>query len=353
MIKEFKYFDKDLQSYREHIEGYIPDRIIDSHVHIWKNSFIAGHIDPVKKKTDPFFSFDCIDEFSFEDFDEVSGTLFPEKQYEGIFFGAPFEEIDIDANNQMIIDRSLKDNINGLFIPKADHRPEFVEEKILEGGLLGFKPYPDLALGKKYRHDQDSVSIAEMITGDQLALANKYRLMIVLHIPKSRRIRDEENIREIIGISEAYPDLKLILAHAGRSYCVYDIIDSIDRIKGLDNVFVDTAVINNWEVIEILLENLGSHRIIYGSDFPIAALRGKNICINDVHYFVTARAFPWSVSGPSIKEANMTFFIYEEIKEILKAVRKTGSGKKDIENIFFNNIKNILDSIHTRRKDKP
>ena len=148
-----------------------------------------------------------------------------------------------------------------------------------------------------------------------------------------------------------FPNLRLILAHAGRSYCVCDIIDSIRHIKNLDNVFVDTAVINNWEVIEILLKELGSERIIYGSDFPIAALRGKNICINNKHYFVTARVFPWSISGSGIKEQNMTFFIYEEIREILKGVYKTGLGKKDIDNIFFNNIKNILDSIQNSRKE--
>ena len=350
MIKDFKYFENDRKVYEEYIKKYIPKEVIDFHVHIWRGRHISDNIDPVKKETDPFFSFDSIDEFSFEDFDNISQTLFPENDYRGLFFGAPFEEIDIEANNQMIIDRAVKYNIKGLYIPKADHKPEHVEEKILEGNLYGFKPYPDLAIGKKYRHDQDSVSISEIITEEQLGLADKYGLVVLLHIPKSERLRDKENIREIVEIAHSYPHLKLILAHAGRSYCVYDIIDSIAEIKDLKNVFVDTAMINNWEVIEILLKDLGSERIIYGSDFPIAALRGKNICVNDKHYFFTAKSFPWSISNAKIDEQNITFFIYEEIKEILKAIFKNSMGKKEIENIFFNNARKILDDINNKRK---
>jgi uncharacterized protein len=352
VIKDFKYFENDRRVYDEYIKDFLPDRVIDSHIHIWKNCFVSDDIDPIKKKTDPFFSFDCIDEFGFEDFRTVSDTLFPDKEYEGVYFGAPFDEIDIDANNQMIIEESASSGINGLYIPRADHKPGFVEEKINEGSLFGFKPYPDLAIGKKYRHDQDSVCIAEMITEGQLAIADKYKLMVVLHIPKSMRLRDEENISEIAEISRSYPGLKLVLAHAGRSYCMYDIIESIQHIKDLDNVFVDTAMINNWEVIELLLEELGSEKILYGSDFPVAGLRGKNICINDRHYFVTARTFSWSLSGPAIAEKNMTFFIYEEIREIIKAVLKTGSGTKALSNIFYNNIKNILDQVKAGRKEK-
>jgi hypothetical protein len=351
MIKDFKYLESDARVYREYVEKYLPERIIDSHIHIWKNKFISENLDPIKIKTDPFFSFETIDEFDFTDFDKVSKTIFPGKEYKGIFFGAPFEEIDIDDNNQLIIEKSIKDNINGMFIPKADYKQEFVQEKILEGGLYGFKPYPDLAVGKKYRHDQDSVSISEMITEDQLEIAQRFGLIILIHVPKSQRIRDRENIKEIKWISRSYPDAKIILAHAGRSYCVFDIVNSINEIKDLENVYVDTAMINNWEVIKILLENLGSGRIIYGSDLPVAGLRGKNICINDRHYFFTAKPFPWSISGPGVNEENVTFFIYEEIKEILKAVSSTGSGKEDIENIFFNNIRNIMDSINEKRKE--
>jgi uncharacterized protein len=190
-----------------------------------------------------------------------------------------------------------------------------------------------------------------MIIEDQLKLAHEYHLVVLLHIPKYRRLRNSNNIREITEISQPYPGLKLIIAHVERSYWPYDIIDNIDDIKDLNNVFVDTAMINNWEVIEILLNKMGSKKIIYGSDFPVAALRGKNICINNRHYFATAKAFKWSISGPDIKKENMTFFIYEEIREIIEAIKRSRLGSKEISDIFYCNAKKIIDSIKARRKE--
>ena len=75
MIKDFEYLENDLKVYRKDIERFIPGRIIDFHIHIWKNQFISNNLDPVKKETDPFFSFDSIDEFTFRDFEEISGIL--------------------------------------------------------------------------------------------------------------------------------------------------------------------------------------------------------------------------------------------------------------------------------------
>ena len=351
MIKDFKYYQSDRKVYTDEIKNNIPDKVIDFHVHIWKKEFLSKDIDPIKKERDPFFNFDVIDEFTFDDFNKISKSLFPDTEYEGLFFGAPFEEVKIDDNNQMIGDEITRRRSAGLFIPRADDNIEYIEDNIKANNFYGFKPYPDLAIGKKYRHDQDSVSIMDFITEEQLKLANKYRLIVLLHIPKSNRLRDKKNIEDIINISKSYPGLKLILAHAGRAYCVYDLIDDITKINKLDNVFVDTAVINNWEVIEILLEKLGSEKIIFGSDLPITALRGKNICINNKHYFFTANPYPWSVSNKNLEEKNITFFLYEEIREIIKAVSKRKSDKKVIENIFYNNAKRLIDGILCK-KDK-
>jgi hypothetical protein len=132
MIKQFNYYDSDHEIYNRDIREKIPEKIIDFHVHLWKNQFISDELDPLKINTDPFFSFDMIDEFSLQDFKKVSKTLFPEKQYNGLYFGAPFKEIDIDNNNQIIIEYALKDGVEGLFMPKASHNKDFVGNKILE-----------------------------------------------------------------------------------------------------------------------------------------------------------------------------------------------------------------------------
>lgn len=349
MIKDFKYCEQDKKIFKQYIEKFIPKKVIDFHIHIWQKELVSKDIDSSKELSDPFFSFNVINEFTFNDFQNISKILFPGIEYEGLFFGAPFKEIDIEGNNQIIIGEARRNNIKGLLVTSTDFKPLYIEDKIHSGSLYGFKPYPELVVGKSYSRSEDNVCIMDIITDEQLSIANKYNLIIMLHIPKSKRLRDKKNIEEIVNISKSYPNLKLVLAHAGRSYCLYDIIDCINIIKKLKNVYVDTSFINNWEVIEILLKNVGSEKILYGSDFPLAAIKGKNICVNDKHYFFTSRPFPWSISNPNIDDRYVTFFIYEEIREILKAVFRNKFDRKVIDNIFYNNARNLTENIKKKK----
>ena len=346
MIKDFSFNANDKKIFNDDLKSSIPERLFDFHIHLSKKEHIIKEVPQSKKEKDAFLNFDIIDEFTFEDFKNITEIMFPGIEYEGLFFGAPFRELDIDLANEMIAEEVIKKGNNGLFMPRPEDSKEYIEKNIVKSRFIGFKPYPEFAIGKDYRENLDSVSIPDFLTTEHLELANKHGLVVILHIPKSQRLLDEKNIEDIIFISKNFPKLKLILAHAGRSYCMYDIISNIKKIHLLSNVYVDTAMINNWEVIEILLDYFGSERILFGSDFPIAALRGKNICVNNRHYFFTAKPYPWSVSNKNLNEENITFFLYEEIREILKAVCRKKSDRKVIENIFYNNAINLIKSVN-------
>ena len=51
-------------------------------------------------------------------------------------------------------------------------------------------------------------------------------------------------------------------------------------------------MINNEEVFKIILRNISPARLLFATDLPIALHRGKNICINGEHYFVTRKNYP-------------------------------------------------------------
>ncbi|MCL5071496.1 MAG: amidohydrolase [Actinobacteria bacterium] len=345
MIKDFKYYNNDKRIFNEEIKDNIPSKILDFHVHLFKKEHIIKEVSQSKKEKDPFFNFEVIDEFTIDNFIFTAEIIFPGIEYEGLFFGAPFREMDLNSMNTMVAEEIIKTGKYGLFIPKPEDDIKNIEKNIIEKGFLGLKPYPELAIGKEYREDLDSVSILDFLTVDHLELANRYNLLIILHIPKSKRLIDDKNIEDITYISKTFPDIKLILAHAGRLYCEHNIVETIKKICLLKNVYVDTAMINNWEVFEILLEYFGSERIIFGTDLPIAILRGKNICINNNHYFFTSVPYLWSISNKNLKEENITFFLYEEIKGILKAVNRKKLDKQVINNIFYNNAYNLISSV--------
>ena len=54
-------------------------------------------------------------------------------------------------------------------------------------------------------------------------------------------------------------------------------IDSLGTLRGLENVYFDTAAITESGAIEAILldEAFGPSRVMYGSDFPVTHIRGE------------------------------------------------------------------------------
>lgn len=346
MNEGFKYYNKDKEIFKKELKKYLPSKIIDAHVHL-------GHEDQIhfgknitdRKKIQPYLSMDTLWNFGYKKFLEITKYIFPNIEYDGLFFGVPIKEFNIKKTNDMIKEEVISKGGKALFIPTPDDDERLIEQKILKDNFIGLKPYPDLAIGLDY-DNQDNVSIFDFLTEKHLNVANKYRLIVLLHIPKTRRLNDRQNLKDILNICSSFPNISLILAHAGRSYCLSDIVNCLKKLSTLKNLYIDTAMINNWEVMEFLLENFDHEKIIYGSDLPIAILRGKNVCINNNHYFVTSTPFPWSLSNENLKEEDLTFFIYEEIREIIKALLKTKMDHQVLNNIFYRNIENIIKNIY-------
>jgi len=312
MINNFKYYSEDKELFEKYIKKYIPDKVIDFHVHLWRKKHINESAYSINNTGKSFLTTSEISGFAYQDFVFTTKTIFPQIDYTGVFFGNVFKEVNISEVNEMIREDIINKGLPGLFIPTANDDYNSLKKILKNGKYFGLKPYPDLAIGKDYSN-QNSVSISDFLTEDHLKIANEMGLIILLHIPKTKRLNDKDNLRDIKDISISYPKTKLILAHAGRSYCAADLINSIKIISKLKNVYMDTAMITNWKVIELLLNNLGTERILYGSDLPVAGHRGKNICINGKHYFVTPFKSYWSISNENLIDSNFTFFYMKKL----------------------------------------
>jgi len=343
LLKDFT--KEDSRIYKEEFEDFLPKKIYDFHIHLWKKDFFNSKISKERMKQNPFLDPE-IDQFTFEDFKDISKKLFPGKEYEGLFFGLPMKEIDLKKNNRYISEINSKNNNCGLFMPEPDLKEIPVD--FFKNGFIGFKPYPDLLdfsePGDFSRLDID-VGIFDFISDVVFGFCQEHSLILLIHIPRKGRLNDKRNIEEIKTIGERYPKIKIILAHAGRSYCYSDIKDSINYLKGLKNLYVDTAMINSFSVNKLLLEELGPERVIYGSDLAVATIKGKNIDINNKHYFVTSIPRTWSLSSSEMKLNEFTFFIYAIIRSIKIAARSLDLGKNEIEAIFYNNAVRLIDDI--------
>lgn len=343
LLKNFN--DEDFKIFNEEFYEFLPDIVFDSHVHLWKKSFIINDISKDRQKQNPFLDPEVIDGFSIEDFYNFSKKLFPGKKYKGLFFGLPLKEVNLDAANSYISDVCKKTNSYGLFIPKPCLKK--IPENFFKDKFVGFKPYPDLAdfkTPKDFSKLDIDVSIFDFISKEVMEFSNEYGLILLIHIPRKGRLNDKRNIEELSTIGEKYKNIKIILAHAGRSYCFEDIKSSIYYIKNIRNIYVDTAMINNFSVNKTLINMLGSEKILFGTDSKISLFKGKNVEINNKHFFVTKDPKLWSLSSIDMN-LDFTFYVYEIIRAIKLASEELNLSKKQVDNIFYSNLKRMIEDI--------
>lgn len=338
--------DEDLKIFEEEFSDFLPAEILDSHVHLWKKDFFKEEIYESRRNQNPALDPDIIDGFTFEDFKSFTNKIFPGKKCSGLFFGLPIKEADLDEMNKYISGVCTQNSSYGLFNPEPDLKE--IPKDFFKNRFIGFKPYVDLV---DFKAPEDfskldiDISIFDFISKKVFEFCQEYRLILLIHIPRKDRLNDRQNIEELKSIGKKYPNIKIILAHAGRSYCYSDIKDSIKYLKEIKNLYVDTAMINSFSVNKVLMDELGPERILYGSDLPISIFKGKNIDINNRHYFVTNTPKVWSLSSSEMDLYDFTFFIYEIIRAIRIASLSLNLSKADIDNIFYLNAKRIIEDI--------
>jgi len=344
LLKELN--DEDLKIFKEEFSELLPLEIIDSHVHLWKKDSFKENISEDRLKQSPALDPDTINGFTFEDFKNTVEKIFPGKKCDGLFFGLPMKEADLNKMNKYISGVCKDNNSYGLFNPEPGL--EEIPKDFFKNRFIGFKPYPELVdfkASKDFSKLDIDVSMFDFISKKVFEFSQEYGLILLIHIPRAGRLNDRRNIEEIKAIGRKYPNIVIILAHAGRSYCYSDIKDSIEYLKDIKNLYVDTAMINSFPVNKVLMEELGSEKILYGSDLPIAIFKGKNIDINNRHYFVTKTPKAWSLSSEKMKLDSFTFFIYEIIRAIKIAALSLNLSKRDIDNIFYRNAKRLINGI--------
>ncbi len=333
MWKETTKYERNLRVFKEELEDFLPLKILDFHVHI----FPKGTIPPGHEK------FSCaghkIEQYSFEELKEDFADFYPERDCYAVCFGIPYTECDTYKNNEYIAEYCDGKKFFSLRLLRPEDNPEIVTKEIREKNFLGFKPYLNY-VNKKV----EDVQINDMLPCKLMEIAEKFSLIIMLHIPRKERLADPVNQKQIVELAENYPKAKIVLAHIGRAYFLKNIVGNLDKIKRFSNVYYDLAMLNNWEVLEYLFDNVESYKILYGTDTPIAIAPGKSVEINDQYTYVTP--IPWELSiSDDHKKLIFTSFLYEELRAIKKAAKRLNLSRSFIEDIFYNNGMELLKSV--------
>ena len=334
------YTDADRQVYDRELKGFLPEKMFDAHVHVFDTScLVPGYTFPPKhvyQKVGGVFTLEqCL---------EWAAALLPEQAFSMNCFGQP----SCDTNLEKAADYcgSIADNRRCFAMALVSPRDsaETVIRRVERNRLIGYKPYLDFVDWKEKR----DVTIHDMLPAAQMEAADARGLAVTLHIPRPGRLGDPVNQRQMVELCRRYPRAKILFAHIGRAYALGNVVGFLDGIAACPNAYIDTAMVNHEGVLEYAFRNFPKDRILFGSDAPIAFLRGKSVEINNRYAYLMAEDY---AIGTSIYDADhavtFTSFFYEQLRGIKRAAERAALSRDDIENIFFNTADRLFRAVAT------
>jgi hypothetical protein len=342
MIRDDTYYrEVDLPAYRQIVAPLLSGKILDIHAHA--RADVPEHHPHMMQNKYPGRQ---LESYPVDELLATARLMWPDQDFHALVFGMPTLEMREASNTHVCRECTRHDTLYPLYIPDLRATEEQIRKTILDGGYLGFKPYWSLVGGKE---NEEDVSILDMLPESCMRVAEELGLIIMLHIPGRARLSSNANIENIRKLSREYPNAKIIIAHLGRSYCLWSLKGGVDRLCDLPNVYWDTSVVQEAMVFKIFFDHVDPVKAMYGTDLPIMEMRGRRVCINGAWVDVVREARGWTASRDPAHPIRSTFMTYEMIRAMREGAEAAGIPEDALKPIFFDNgmrlIREVQDSI--------
>lgn len=329
--------DYDKYVYEKELKDFLPKNFIDFHTHIWKKSF-----QPKGEANGGSLWIDLVaDELHAEDLIQTLQILFPQNNVTPLVFGGIKHELN--ECNEYVYQSAHTYGFPTLYRSDYSMSPDELEANVISGGFLGLKPY--ITNCPPYI-PANEIRIFDFLPHEHLRIANKNGWIVMLHVPRSQRLRDAVNIAQIMEIEEKYPNLKLIVAHIGRAYSREDIGDAFHVLSNTKNMYFDFTANLCDDAIKACIEAVGTKRLIFGSDLPISIMRMYRITEQGVYYNIVPKGMYGNVSDdPHMRETDktdITLMIYEQLRALKRCAIDMKLNDSQIEDIMNNNAARLL-----------
>lgn len=336
----------DRRFYDERLRGFVPERIIDVHTHIWRSADYPSGAALGDARTVSWPGKVAADN-PIEDLLESYRLLLPGKTVTPLVFPS-LPERNLDVINDYAAEASQRAKVPALIFSHPAWSAGEFERRVRAGGFLGAKSY--LTVAPAYLPTKE-IRILDYFPPHQLEVLNRRGWMMMLHIPRDGRLQDPVNLAQMLEIERNYPHIKLIIAHVGRAYCNHDVGNAFEVLAASKTMYFDfSANTNDW-VFEQLLRCVGPKRVLYGTDMPILRMRMRRVTEGDHYVNLVPKGLYGDVSGDKNmgevegEEAEgLTFFLYEEIDAFRRAAERLGLSRGDVEDAFYNNARAMIDS---------
>jgi predicted TIM-barrel fold metal-dependent hydrolase len=337
----FKVKEIDKRFYTEYLADFLPPQIIDIHTHVWLKTFpwkaslaTRGARWPARVAEDN----------SIRDLLHTFELMFPQQKVIPLIFGSP--HCVPGPTNSYVSQVARQHNLPGLLVCTPEWSAKELERQVTDGGFLGLKPY----LGQAPTHlAADDITIFDFLPHHHLQVADTHGWIVMLHVPRGKRLGDPVNLAQVLEIERRYPNVRLIIAHIGRAYCIEDVGDAFSVLRDSERMLFDFSANTNAQVMEGLIRTVGPKRVLFGSDMPILRMRMRRICEKGVYINLVPPGLYGDVSDdPHMREVSreegqkLSFFMYEELLAFRRAAEATGLGTTDLKDIFYSNAARLI-----------
>ena len=336
--QHMKLTNLDRQIWEEELSDFVPKNIFDIHTHIYRWAF---NLDK-KKQTSPLALTigKYFPEVSWELANKIDEIMMPGRKVDRLSLPFPFPKpCDFESSNQYLGKEVSKSNKSrGLILINPQMSEKKIKEELTKSNAIGFKPYRYYSL----TGDAINAKITDFMPENQIKIANTLGLIIMMHVSKKDAIADNDNIQEIIFLSEKYPNVKWILAHCARSYSAWAIEKAAKKLRGLKNVWYDCSTVCESDSLDALYSGIGIDRVMYGSDDMIGPSRGKYITFGKAWTFLSPEN---NFLNLDHCDERMTFIRYEQLRAMKRGARQIGLNIEQKKALFHDTARKLIDSV--------
>ncbi len=329
----------DREIWEEELSAFVPQRIFDAHCHLYRREFDLNYRAAQNSGTD-FTTETVWRDCDLEEVQKAESVVMPGRKITRLAFAFPFRRCDFEKSNQFIANQVDEEpGSAALMLVEPGMSAAQVEKTILRHRFLGFKPYRSYCVNPECR-------ITDFLPEHQIAIADRYGLLIMLHVGMKKSFGDERNLNDMLRLAEKFPHAKWILAHGARSFAPFPIEKAAPKLRGIPNIWYEVSAVCAMESFDALFSGVEIDRILYGADSgDVAFQRGKIVFYGRSWGDLTPRTN--NLGG------QLTFYLYEQLQAMRKAALRIGLTRKQIEDIFFTTGDRLVGSVAEKMKSAP
>lgn len=347
------YNDVDRAFWAEHLEGWLPHRILDAHTHIMDPRFRLTPMTEAMRRQ--YWVNEVFEPIDFPTADRCQGVVFPNREVACVAFGVPDLDFDLEVGNDYVQRGCQERGWLSLVVIRPPWSADKIAAELAKPGVIGVKPY--YALISQNRETRDAhleASIFDFLPHHHLEVLNERHAWVTLHVPKAARLGHPDNLREIRELRQRYPHVVLVVAHLGRCYTESHALEALPALADDPGIYFDTSAVLNPASHRVALQYLGPERILYGTDNPILYMRGRRQYADRTYVNRTSHPFHFNRDRePPEVEAEYTLYMYEDLRAIKQACDELGlTDRRHVEAIFHDNAARLIQSVLQRKNGR-